>query len=74
METKRLFSDQIREAVDASGRSRYAICKEIRLAQSAMSRFMAGESGLSLEVIDRLAECLGLAVVVKQPEESKKGE
>ena len=67
------FSDQLRQAIDGSGRSRYSVCKEIKLAQSAMSRFMAGQSGISLEVIDRLAECLGLAVVVALPKPSKKG-
>jgi transcriptional regulator with XRE-family HTH domain len=58
------FSDQIRAAVDASGRSRYAICQAIGLNQGAMSRFMAGKSGISLETLDRLAQLLGLSVVV----------
>ncbi len=59
------FSDQIRAAVDASGMSRYRICREIGLSQPTMSRFMAGKSGLSMESLDRLAELLGLAVVRK---------
>ncbi len=64
------FSDQIRAAVDASGMSRYRICRDIGLSQPTMSRFMAGKSGLSMESLDRLAELLGLAVVCK-PEASK---
>lgn len=63
----RRFSDQIRVAVDASEQSRYAICKAIGLNQGAMSRFMAGKGGLSMEVVDRLAEFLGLRVVVRKP-------
>jgi transcriptional regulator with XRE-family HTH domain len=61
------FSNQIRDAVNGSGLSRYRICREIRLSQSTMSRFMAGESGLRLDVLDRLAALLGLTVMVKKP-------
>lgn len=64
------LSDQIRAAVDASGMSRYRICQEIGLSQAAMSRFMAGKSGLSMDSLDRLADLLGLAVVSK-PEANK---
>jgi transcriptional regulator with XRE-family HTH domain len=62
---KKRFSDQIRDAVAGSGMSRYAICKAIDLDQGAMSRFMSGKAGLSLDVLDRLAEFLGLEIVVK---------
>jgi transcriptional regulator with XRE-family HTH domain len=70
MEHKR-FSDQIREAVDASELSRYRICQEINLSQAAMSRFMAGRAGLSLEVLDRLAELLGLEVIKRSGAETE---
>jgi plasmid maintenance system antidote protein VapI len=60
------FSDQIRDAVDSSGMSRYAICKAIGLPESSMSRFMAGKSGLSWDSLDRLADLLGLTVAVKR--------
>ncbi len=43
--------------------SRYRICKEIELSQSAMSRFMSGESGLSMRTIDKLAALLNLELV-----------
>jgi transcriptional regulator with XRE-family HTH domain len=59
------FSDQIREAANASRMSRYRICAEIKLSQPAMSRFMAGKAGLSLAVLDRLADLLGLDVVMR---------
>ncbi len=58
----RPFSQQIREAVEASGMSRYAICKAIGLTQGAMSRFMNGKAGLSLEMLDRLAELIGMEI------------
>src|SRR5436190_1583600 len=50
------FSDQIRRAIDSSGHSRYSICKHIKVDQSTMSRFMNGGGGLSMDVLDRLAD------------------
>ena len=63
MENARRFSDQIRDGVRSSGMSRYAICKAIGFNQGAMSRFMSGKGGMSLETLDRLAALLGLTVV-----------
>ena len=59
------LSDEIREAVNASGMSRYAIAKSLGIAESTMSRFMNGKGGLSMEFMDRLAELLGLHIVVR---------
>lgn len=56
------FSDQIREAVDASGLSRYRICREIEIAEATMSRFMSGKGGLSMASLDRLGRLLGLTI------------
>jgi plasmid maintenance system antidote protein VapI len=60
------LSDEIRDAVDASGMSRYAIAKALGVAESTMSRFMSGKGGLSMEYIDRLAALLGLHISVKK--------
>jgi transcriptional regulator with XRE-family HTH domain len=56
------LSDQVRRAVDASGLSRYRIAKEIHVAESTMSRFMSGRTGLSMEYLDRLADLLDLDI------------
>lgn len=61
--TKQVLSDQIRCAIDSSGMSRYRICVAIKLSQPTMSRFMNGKGGLSLDVLDRLADLLGLSIV-----------
>jgi transcriptional regulator with XRE-family HTH domain len=60
------LSDEIRDAVNASGMSRYAIAKALGVAESTMSRFMSGKGGLSMEYIDRLAALLGLHIVVRK--------
>jgi plasmid maintenance system antidote protein VapI len=60
------LSDEIREAADDSGMSRYAIAKALGVAESTMSRFMNGKGGLSMEYIDRLAALLGLHIAVKK--------
>jgi plasmid maintenance system antidote protein VapI len=70
MKSKR-FSDQIREAVNDSGLSRYRICCDIQLSQAAMSRFMDGTNGLAMDTLDRLAEYLGLSVKVRKPKATK---
>ena len=64
---KESISDQLRRLIEASGLSRYAICKQIGIDQSAMSRFMHGKGGLSLEIVDRLCEVLRLEIVAEPP-------
>jgi transcriptional regulator with XRE-family HTH domain len=60
------LSDEIRRAVDASGMSRYRICKMLGIAESTMSRFMSG-GGLSMKSIDALAEVLDLHLEAGKP-------
>jgi hypothetical protein len=68
MKPKKL-SDQIRAFVDSSGHSRYEICKATGLDQGAMSHFIAGRRGLSLDSLDKLAEFLNLRIVSTRPRE-----
>ena len=72
--TRTQFSDQIRQAVEASGLSRYRICKDAGIDQAAFSRFMAGKVGLSMPTVDALADVLGLDVVAcKRIDAAKSG-
>jgi transcriptional regulator with XRE-family HTH domain len=66
------FSDQIRHAIDGSKVSRYVICNTIGLNQGTMSRFMNGKGNLSIAALDRLAELLGISIVVERPERKGK--
>jgi len=58
------FCDQIRRAVDGSDLSRYQICKRLGIAESSMSRFMAG-GWFGQDNLNALANLLGLEVGVK---------
>ena len=66
MAAKRVkLSAQIRQTVDESGMSRYAICKATGIHQAAMSRFMAGTVGLSMANLDALADLLEIDVTAR---------
>ena len=56
------LTDQIRRAVEASGKSRYAISQATGVDQAALSRFVHG-GGLSMESLDLVAEYLGLNII-----------
>lgn len=60
------MSDQVRDAIDASGLSRYRIAKEADVPESSLSRFMAGE-GIGSETLDRIAELLRLELRMRGP-------
>lgn len=62
--TKRM-SERLKEAIEKSAKSRYRIAKDTEIEESALSRFISGKRGLSMEAIDRLLEYLGLEVVEK---------
>jgi predicted XRE-type DNA-binding protein len=67
------LSDEIRQAVDASGMSRYAICKQLGILQSSLSRFMSGKGGLMMASLDALAELLDLHLATGPRRQSEKG-
>jgi hypothetical protein len=63
---KKLISNQLRDAIERCGKTRYRIHKETGIAESQLSRFIndAGVS-LSLTNIDKLCECIGAELVLK---------
>jgi hypothetical protein len=54
------LTDQIRAAVNASGRTRRSLCLAAGIDEASLSRFMAGKTGLSNANLDALAEVLRL--------------
>ena len=65
--------DEIRQAIDRSDHSRYAISKAIDISQAQLSRLMAGKSGLSIDSLERLAEFLNLEIVIRPKRRRRKG-
>ncbi len=63
MSAKQLFSEQLRQAVENSDKSRYQISKQTGIAQSVLSRFINEDAGLSMESIDKLCDCLDLSLI-----------
>ncbi len=57
--------DDIRKAIEASGKSRYRISKDTGISEGQLCELMAGTKGLSIEALERLADYLGLEVVAR---------
>lgn len=67
------MSDQLRQAIDDSGLTRYRIAKETGISESTLSQFYNGRRGLSMESLNALGEFLQLKITLgRKPE--KRGE
>lgn len=58
--------DELKHRIQASKKSRYALSKETGIEESALSRFMAGTRGLSIDSIETLAKALGFEIVMRK--------
>ena len=58
--------DELKRKIQASGKSRYALSKKTGIEESALSRFMAGTRGLSIDSIEKLVEALGCEIVLRK--------
>lgn len=58
--------DQLRAVVDNAEESRYAISQATGIDQAALSRFVHGEGGLSVDAINKLGEYFDLVLVQRQ--------
>lgn len=66
------FSNQLRQAIAASGMTRYQIAKQSGISQSVLSLFSSGRRGLSLKSIDALVEVLNLELKSQKSSTKKK--
>ena len=66
------LSEQLRDAIENSGKTRYEISKATGVSPQSLSKFvLRTRPGLSFDSMDRIGEYLGLEIVKKQPK--KKG-
>ncbi len=54
------ISESLRKAISESGLKPYQVAKRARVSPQIITRFLRGERGLSLVVIDRLGQALDL--------------
>jgi transcriptional regulator with XRE-family HTH domain len=57
------LTDQLRQAIDDSGVTRYRVSKETGISESTLSKFYLGQRGLSMDALNRLGEYLGLEII-----------
>ena len=70
---KQKLSDSVRQAINESGESRYAIAKATGIDESALAKFYNGQRGITTDTLDRLAEYLGLRIVMgRKPKQKRK--
>jgi plasmid maintenance system antidote protein VapI len=62
---RKSFSDEIRDCFHRSGRTVYSVAAEMGVAPSTLHRFVHGQNGMSLALLDRLAEVLDMHATVE---------
>ena len=67
MPRRKKLSEEIRDLLLSSGKTQMSICQAIGVPQPNMSGFMTGRRGMSLDVLDRLADHLDWHLVVGKP-------
>jgi transcriptional regulator with XRE-family HTH domain len=59
-----LLTDQLRQAIDDSGLTRYQIAKATGIDESALAKFYNGHRGLSMQALNALGELLQLRITL----------
>lgn len=62
----------IAKAIKASDQTPYAIAKGAGVARSQLSRMMRGESGMTADTIERLADYLELRITIEPKGKTKR--
>lgn len=62
------LSEQLRDAIEKAGITRYELSKITGVSQATLSKFVLRQRpGLSFDAMDRVGLALGLVIVKKQP-------
>lgn len=67
------LTEAVLDAVKRSGQTPYAIAKGSGVARSQLSRMLRGQSGMTADTIERLADYLGLRVTIEPKRKTTKG-
>ena len=68
-----LLTDQLRQAIDDCGLTRYQVAKATGIDESALAKFYNGHRGLSMEALNALGEFLQLKITLGRKPGAKKG-
>lgn len=60
----KLLTDQVRQAIEDCGLSRYRIAQETGISESTLAHFYNGHRGLSMEALNALGEFLQLTITL----------
>jgi len=63
--------EAIRKAITRGQKTRYRLCKETGVDKAAMTRFMGRRPGLSLENLEKIADALGLEIIIRPRQKGK---
>lgn len=66
------LTQAIRDAIEASADTRYRIAQETGVSQAHLSRLVRGESGCSIENAERIADYLGLEIILRPKRPTRK--
>jgi len=64
MRVVKTLTDQLRQAIDDSGLTRYEIAKQTGIDESALAKFYNGHRGLSMDALNALGEFLQLRITL----------
>lgn len=65
------LSDQLKQAIDESGLTRYRIAKETGVSESTLAQFYNGHRGLSMEALNALGDFLQLTITLGRKPDDK---
>ena len=65
------LTDQLRQAIDDCGLTRYEIAKQTGIDESALAKFYNGRRGLSMEALNALGEFLQLKITLGRKPDKK---